>query len=215
MEFFKLKIKGKNWGQENIWKHKSHQYKLLYSKSEMVYLRWELKPSQNQVWDSNPCGWDSNPTKTSFGTWTHVTWTWTQQKTHSTWFQDLMKLRFLMPHCSRKNSVRDKVIGKKWVYSDSERSTLHRQSVGHCRGLLQPSKVFFVCWVISYVNQWTSLIAQLVKNLPACRSAKFNFWVGKTSWRGKWQPTPVFLPGESHGQRQLAGYSSWSCKSQT
>ena len=26
-------------------------------------------------------------------------------------------------------------------------------------------------------------------------------------WRGKWQPTPVFLPGESHGQRSLAGYS--------
>ena len=37
-----------------------------------------------------------------------------------------MKLRFLMPHCNRKNSVKDKVIGKKWIYSDSERSTLHR-----------------------------------------------------------------------------------------
>ena len=44
---------------------------------------------------------------------------------HGTWFQDLMKLRFLMSH-RRKNSVRDKVIGKKWIYSDSERSTLHR-----------------------------------------------------------------------------------------
>ena len=34
-------------------------------------------------------------------------------------------------------------------------------------------------------------------------------------WRQKWQPTPVFLPGESHGQRTLAGYSPWGCKSQT
>ena len=33
--------------------------------------------------------------------------------------------------------------------------------------------------------------------------------VGKILWRRKWQPTPVFLPGESHGQRSLAGYSPW------
>ena len=32
-------------------------------------------------------------------------------------------------------------------------------------------------------------------------------WVGKISWRRKWQPTPVFLPGESHGERSLVGYS--------
>ena len=31
-------------------------------------------------------------------------------------------------------------------------------------------------------------------------------------WRRSWQPTPVFLPGESHGQRSLAGYSPWGCK---
>ena len=35
----------------------------------------------------------------------------------------------------------------------------------------------------------------------------------KKAWRRKWQPTPVFLPGESHGQRSLAGYSPWGCKS--
>ena len=39
------------------------------------------------------------------------------------WFQDLMELRFLMSH-HRKNLVRDKVIGKKWIYLDSERGTL-------------------------------------------------------------------------------------------
>ena len=35
----------------------------------------------------------------------------------------------------------------------------------------------------------------------------FDPWVGKIPWRRAWQPTPVFLPGESHGQRSLAGYS--------
>ena len=37
-------------------------------------------------------------------------------------------------------------------------------------------------------------------------------WVGKIPWRRTRQPTPVFLPGESHGQRSLAGYSLWGCK---
>ena len=37
----------------------------------------------------------------------------------------------------------------------------------------------------------------------------FNPWVGKILWRRSWQPSLVFLPGESHGQRSLAGYSSW------
>ena len=37
-------------------------------------------------------------------------------------------------------------------------------------------------------------------------------WVEKIPWRRKWQPTPVFLPGKSHGQKSLEGYSLWSCK---
>ena len=42
-------------------------------------------------------------------------------------------------------------------------------------------------------------------------------WVQSTKipWRRKWQPTSVFLPGEFHGQRSLAGYNSWGCKSRT
>ena len=35
----------------------------------------------------------------------------------------------------------------------------------------------------------------------------FDPWVGKIPWRGEQQPTPVFLPRESHGQRSLVGYS--------
>ena len=40
-----------------------------------------------------------------------------------------------------------------------------------------------------------------------CRRLGFDSWVGKIPWRRKWQPTPVFLPGESHGRRSLVGYS--------
>ena len=40
----------------------------------------------------------------------------------------------------------------------------------------------------------------------------FDPWVGKIPWRRARQPTPVFLPGESHGQRSLKGYSPWGHK---
>ena len=42
-----------------------------------------------------------------------------------------------------------------------------------------------------------------------CRRPRFNRWVGKIPWRKKWQPTPVLVPGEFHGQRSLAGYGPW------
>ena len=41
---------------------------------------------------------------------------------------------------------------------------------------------------------------------------RLNPWVGKIPWNRKWQPAPVFLPGKSHGQRNLAGYSPWGHK---
>ena len=43
-----------------------------------------------------------------------------------------------------------------------------------------------------------------------CRRQRFDPWVRKIPWSGKWQPTPVFLPGEFHGQRSLVGYSPQS-----
>ena len=47
-----------------------------------------------------------------------------------------------------------------------------------------------------------------------CRRCRrwFHSLVGKISWRRKWPPTPVFLPGKSHGRRSLVGYSPWGCK---
>ena len=51
-----------------------------------------------------------------------------------------------------------------------------------------------------------------------CRRRKghgFHPWVRKVPWRGKWQPGPVLLPGESRGQRGLAGLSSWGRRDRT
>ena len=53
----------------------------------------------------------------------------------------------------------------------------------------------------------------VVKNPPAnagdIKRHRFNPWLGKIPRRRAWQPTPEFLPGESHGQRSLVGYSPW------
>ena len=45
-----------------------------------------------------------------------------------------------------------------------------------------------------------------------CKRPRFDPWVGKIPWRRERQPTPVFLPGESHGQRSLGVYSPWGHK---
>jgi len=72
-------------------------------------------------------------------------------------------------------------------------------------------------------------VVQTVKNLPAmketlprwlsdeefasqCKRHQFDSGVGNITWGREWQPTPVFLSGEFHGQRSLAGYSPWGHK---
>ena len=58
------------------------------------------------------------------------------------------------------------------------------------------------------VAQWWRIHLQ-------CRNSRrpgFDPWIRKIPWRREWLPTPVFLPGEFHGQRSLAGYSPWLCK---
>ena len=55
----------------------------------------------------------------------------------------------------------------------------------------------------------TSPETQAEKNLPAVQETRVLSLGQEDPCRKKWQPTPVFLPGESHGQRRLAGYSPW------
>ena len=56
-------------------------------------------------------------------------------------------------------------------------------------------------------------MAQTVKRLSTMwERPGFDPWVRKIPWRRKWHPTPVLLPGKSHGQRSLVGYSPWGRK---
>ena len=84
--------------------------------------------------------------------------------------------------------------------------------------MLMYENYFFknILWKLC-TDSWASLMAQEVKNLPAMspgsdRRHGSDPWVMKICWRRKWQPTPVSLPGKSHGQRSMASYSPWDHK---
>ena len=80
-------------------------------------------------------------------------------------------------------------------------------------GLEDPlQKGMAVGWCTSRGHWASQLVAQRVRSLPAMHRPGFDPWFGKISWRRKWQLTPVFLPGKSHGQRSLVGYSPWGGK---
>ena len=85
--------------------------------------------------------------------------------------------------------------------SENGRETFHNPPQIHL-------SFFFCSNTLLWLPRWLSgkeLICQ-------CRRHGFNPQVGKIPWRRKWQPIPVFLPGKSHRQRRLAGYSPWGCK---
>ena len=50
------------------------------------------------------------------------------------------------------------------------------------------------------------------KESPAMQETWVQSLGREDPWRREWQPTPVFLPGEFHGQKSLVSYSPWSCK---
>ena len=97
----------------------------------------------------------------------------------------------------------------------SPTNTFEEVSILHCF-------VFFLQWLIKHtllsiglilcvlgVNSWASLVAQQKRIcLPMQERCGFDPWVGKIPWRREWKPTPIFLPGESHGQRSLVGLQS-------
>ena len=63
-----------------------------------------------------------------------------------------------------------------------------------------------------YLSAWCFPGGSVVQYSCQCRGCRFDPWVRKIPWRRKWQPTPVFLPGQFHGQRSLVGCSPWGCK---
>ena len=84
-------------------------------------------------------------------------------------------------------------------------------------GSIQANSLSMSSWVNLFLKMYMGFPGGASGKEPACRCRRhkrrgFNPWVGKIPWRRAWQPIPVFLPIDSHGQRSLAGYSLWGCK---
>ena len=77
-------------------------------------------------------------------------------------------------------------------------------------GLSKPSRPIKVSLHFQGLPWWLDS----TESACQCKRHGFSLWVRKIPWRRKWQPTPVFLPGKSHGQRSLAASSLWGCKEQ-
>ena len=76
--------------------------------------------------------------------------------------------------------------------------------------LIHQTETFLFCfWLIFFGRPWWLRRFRICQQ---CGRPGFNLWVGKIPWRKEWLPTPVFLPGEFHGQKGLAGYSPWGHK---
>ena len=75
------------------------------------------------------------------------------------------------------------------------------------------SSILYRLWLESkrktYDIHRASLVAQQLRICLQYRKPGFNPQVGKMPWRRDWQPIPVFLPGDFHGQRSLAGSGPW------
>ena len=67
------------------------------------------------------------------------------------------------------------------------------------------------CYLNFCLPKWHSG-KELTRQCRRCKRCGFDPWVGKIPCKRKWQPTPVFLLGKSHGQRSLVGHSPWGCK---
>ena len=71
--------------------------------------------------------------------------------------------------------------------------------------------LYFTSFGSLYSRSRASQVVLVVRNkCRRCKGRGFDPWVGKVPWRRAWQSTPVLLPGESQGQRSVAGYSPQS-----
>ena len=76
--------------------------------------------------------------------------------------------------------------------------------------------IYYICFSLSDLLQsvWQSLGPSMSPQFHSFFMVEqyFIVYIRKIPWRRKWQPTPVLLPGKSHGQRSLANYSPWDRK---
>ena len=147
-------------------------------------------------------------------------------------FPSLQARKLTIVSYKLKEYTRPRVKDRQLYYSQHNKQHKHQVSIGFpCsvnptihEGAIQPEGLYHI-WRTPRFRNLNLLWREVSKDkLPwwlndkqsayQCRRHGFSPWSGKIPWRRKWQPTPVFLPGEPHGQSSSMCYGSWS-QSQT
>ena len=95
-----------------------------------------------------------------------------------------------------------------WTEEPGRLQSMRSHRVGHDWSDLAAAN-FLISIPVGLILSRASLVAQMVKNLPVMWETLLQSLGQENPWRREWKPTPVLLPGESHGQWSLAGYSPW------
>ena len=129
--------------------------------------------------------------------WWGLWWCW---RGTSAW--DSSRLSGEWGRSAPREGISDEVLSDTWVvladFLQSFLSVLERVYLSSSRPSLSR---------VSNLGNHMHLMTQMVKNLPGVQGTWVWSLDEKISWRREWPPTPVFLPGESHGQRSLVGCS--------
>ena len=146
-------------------------------------------------------------------------WTWLSEQTELKWTEQIfknLKIQSLLTPCTFFYFL--KCIFTSWdhlwqvpkisICWTAQKRMLEKNKPGRdLRHLLLTSRN-----ILFYQGLGASLVAHMVKHLPACRRPELNRWVRKIPWRREWLRTLVFWFGESHGWRSLAGYRPHGCR---
>ena len=100
------------------------------------------------------------------------------------------------------------VSSKERIHTENRGSVAQFQILG-CLSLSPNPAVLGISITMDFIISWW-----ISRKESACNAGDPGSipGSGRFPWRRKWLPTPVFLPGEFHGQRSLVGYSPWGCK---
>ena len=119
-----------------------------------------------------------------------------------------------MKHTHTEIFTQDSYINAHWSIIHNSQKVEIAQCLSKCEWI---KKMWYI-----HISHVYILYIQYRKGLPwwlrwhrirlQCGRPGFDPWVGKIPWRRSWQPMPVFLPGESHGERSLVGHSPSGCK---
>ena len=121
-------------------------------------------------------------------------------------FNDTSALLSRIEHCMRESSHLSDSFH--FFSSQKKKKNTKKQNELHSWCILQSGYAFYIL----LLKVWSGPGGSVVKNPPAMRETWVWTLGQEDPWRRKWQPTPVFLSGKSHGRRSLVGYSPWGCK---